>query len=100
MSDKESIEQFLARGGKIEKVEAQETPETKNVMTCASSTHPHLASLANGQILFAEKMKKRKVDKDKKFAEKLDKSSLPQDLIDKLKKAANIEKDGRSEKEN
>jgi hypothetical protein len=80
----ETIEEFLERGGEIQQCEAQESPETVTILKPTNTPHPHLMNIVDGRFFFAEKQK-RKVDQNKKFLDKLSKSNLPQDVIDKLK---------------
>jgi len=84
---KETIEEFLARGGAINKIAPQESREEKTIMSCSSAQHPHLASLTDGVMFFTEKTKSRKKNGTKRFLDKLEKSNLPEEVIQRLKKA-------------
>ena len=57
---KETVEEFVARGGTIEKVPSQESKEERVTVGCSNVQHPHLASLTDGTMFFTEKTKNRK----------------------------------------
>lgn len=79
----ETIEEFLARGGQIEKLPAAED-QLKQVIPQVSNTSPELCSLADAPDIFGEKTKRTKPR-----VSTIDKSKLPESLhpvYDKLLK--------------
>lgn len=83
----ETMEEFLARGGKIQKIEYK-TPEAKGdlVRSSAGGTGlPTIMSLSDGAHFFGETRKKKPTKED--FDKKVNKSNLPQDVIDSLTKS-------------
>lgn len=82
---KETIEEFLARGGRIQKFECVE-PEEKNQPIRSNTTGglPEIMTLSDGAHYFGETRKKKPTRKD--FLKKLEKSNLPKEVIDSLTK--------------
>lgn len=68
------IEEFLAKGGKIEKLDAIE-PEWKNKVGSTTKKIPNLMTLPEGEFMFGRKQVKRKKIK------KPDYSKINMDLI-------------------
>jgi len=83
MKKSETIEEFLARGGKIEKIPYVE-PENKTepVRTNPTGGLPSIMSLSDGAHFFGETRKKKPTKDD--FVNKVKKTSLPQAVIDSL----------------
>ena len=54
MSKRETIEEFLARGGTITKVEAQEIPQDENRVVSTKGGGAQIMSLHDGGIYYAE----------------------------------------------
>lgn len=79
MSKRETIEEFLARGGVIQKIPAQELPEEESKVTSSSNGTSHMMSLADGSVYYAE-TKAKKVSK-KKLSKTIDFSALPAHLL-------------------
>ncbi len=81
----ESVEKFLARGGKIQKIAPVES-EKKEVNVKRTTTGPaQLMSLGEGALMFTEKVKRKK--KVKKLDEKEVEfwaNQLPDDVKKKL----------------
>ena len=92
----ETIEEFLARGGKITIIPPVKPEEGKNIIPTRTTIGHDLMSLGEGEFLFGETraktapMKKRVNDDD--FNKLLENSSLPASVIESLKKA--IKNDG------
>ena len=81
----ETIEEFLARGGKITKIPPQESEGGEQTVRSTAHTPPTLYSLDLGQLMFAEKRtrkKKKRVD--------ISKNKLQQ-LIDAARNTKNSE---------
>ena len=72
----ELIEEFLANGGEIEKLEAVE-PEYKSIIGSTVKKTPELKTLAEGELLYGEKQKRRTKKKVPDF------SGINLDLIQK-----------------
>lgn len=88
----ETIEEFLARGGKIQKVPYQE-PEQKEApirSTTGNTGLPTIMSLPDGAHFFGETRKKKQTKED--FVNKVNKSNLPQSVIDSLTKSVKDKK--------
>lgn len=75
---KETVEEFLARGGKIEKLDAVEEENKEISVRGTAVTAPTLYHITEGQHLFAEKKKNRSKKK------KLSKQEV-QDQLNKIK---------------
>lgn len=70
----ELIEEFLAKGGKIEKLPPQEVEDTRKVGATTKKV-PNLKTLPEAELLFGKKQVKRKKEK------KPDYSNINMDLI-------------------
>lgn len=98
MTKKETIEEFLARGGKIttipenEEVRAERSRYDRAVKVNPQFDHDRM-SLGDGEFYFGETRVKKKapVEKvdDNKFTQLAESSSLPSHVIESLKKAIN-----------
>lgn len=83
MSKRETIEEFLARGGKITKCDPAPTPDEENgqrVMPTpqASST---MMSLGEGALYYSESRAKPKERKSTKKVETINLAALPASLL-------------------
>lgn len=67
----ETLDEFIARGGKIEKIPSVE-PETKDIIRKTTTGPATIHTLSEGELLFAEKSKRKKKKKktvsDEEFA--------------------------------
>jgi hypothetical protein len=84
----ETVEEFLARGGQVEKfdyippVEVREHVKTNN-------SAPTIYDLGYGELLYGY----RGVSTKKKdISEKLQKTNLPNDILERLKERLNVDK--------
>jgi hypothetical protein len=81
----ETIEQFIARGGKISKLESQATPEIKNILSIRSTGSMDIIDLAGGADLYSESAMTakatRKVKIDKRKRVKINPDLLPPSLL-------------------
>lgn len=101
MSKKETIEEFLARGGKInvlpenEGKKTERLQEERTVKVSAQFDYDRM-SLGDGEFYFGETRVKKKAPVEKvddvKFSQLVEASSLPSHIVESLKKAIN--KDG------
>jgi len=98
MTKKETIEEFLARGGKITVVPENEETKTERLKEERSiKVNPQFdydrMSLGDGEFYFGETRVKKKapVEKvdDNKFNELVETSNLPSHIVESLKKAIN-----------
>jgi len=85
-STEQLIEEFLAKGGEIEKLDPIE-PIWKNKVNSTAKKIPNIMTLPEGEFMFGRKqVKKKKVKKP-------DYSNINMDLIpDRLKKLLKVEK--------
>ncbi len=82
---RETVDEFVARGGNIEKIPSVE-PENKDVNVRRTTTGPAtLMTLGEGALFFTEKIKRKKKDKqiDNKEVDYWS-SKLPDDVKKKL----------------
>jgi len=81
----ETIEQFIARGGKISKFEPQESPETKHILSVKLTGSMYIIDLAEGADLYSEAamaakgIRKVKIDRKKRI--KINPDLLPPGLL-------------------
>lgn len=101
MTKKETVEEFLARGGKITVIPENEEKKTERLkderpVKVNTQFEYDRMSLGDGEFYFGETRVKKKapVEKvdDEKFGQLADSSNLPSHIIESLKKAVN--KDG------
>ena len=82
---RESVEDYLARGGSITRLPPQEVPDNVYVIPVASAPPTH--DLGTGELLFSEfkskKAKRKKSDGPVKL-KNIDVNSLPPELVAKL----------------
>jgi hypothetical protein len=91
VSKKETIEEFLARGGKITVIPPNEKSESTHVIPIKTQLDYDMMSLGEGEFLFGEtrskkvkKMKKRVSTDD--FNKMVESMNLPQDIVDALRR--------------
>lgn len=79
MSKRETVDEFLARGGSITKIAPQEEPQEEGKVTSASkSASSTMMTLADGGLYYAEgKVRKPR----KKQSKTVDFSALPASLL-------------------
>jgi len=81
----ETIEQFIARGGKISKLEPQEAPEVKHILSVKSTGSMDIIDLAEGADLYSEAAMAakgtRRVKIDRKKKVKINPDLLPPSLL-------------------
>ena len=81
----ETLQQFIARGGKISKLEPQEAPEAKHILSVRSTGSMDLIDLASGADLYSESAMAakgtRRVKIDKKKRIKINPDLLPPGLL-------------------
>ena len=83
---KETIEGFLARGGVINRIPAQATPETNILIKTSASTADQIMSLDEGAHFFAENRKTSKVAKQQThLKDVVDNFNLPKEIADRLR---------------
>jgi hypothetical protein len=87
----ETLDEFLARGGQIERVPYIE-PEQKVEPIRANSSGglPTLMTLPDGAHFFGETRKKKPTKED--FVNKLNKANLPQSVVESLTKSVKDKK--------
>jgi len=78
MSKRESIEEFLQRGGTITKVAPQEEPEEGRLTSASKSSASQMMSLAEGSIYYAESKARIKAVKKE---QPIDLKALPASLL-------------------
>lgn len=85
---KETIEEYLARGGEITRVPEHVPEEPKKEITCRSTSKtPHKPMhITEGAVYWGENKKKKK--KAKKFTGDVD--ALPSSLVELLKKKGQL----------
>ena len=79
----ETVEEFLARGGTVTKVEYQEPPEESAIVKHKPQFTTDLVSLGEAEFYFGEHRGKPKVPNNlEKFTEALEAANLPQNIVD------------------
>lgn len=80
---KETIEEFIARGGKVEKVDYVEPEAQKHTVPMMKNKVPEQMDLTKGALFFAENTRKKKdwKAKAKSFS---DIDNIPSELLEKL----------------
>ena len=86
MCKEESIQEFMARGGKITKIPPKEKEENKHIVRPSIAGPPKLFSIGEAENMFGE-IKKIKKKKKKKAVDlgKVDESVIPSSLQHILK---------------
>ena len=90
-STDELVEEFLANGGKIEKLDYIE-PEDKKTIGSISKKAPEIMSLAEGELMYGEKQKRKKKVKEPDYSD-IDMSLIPEHLHEFIKKPASDKQD-------
>lgn len=85
------IEEFLANGGKIEKLSTVES-STRSVVGSTSKKTPELMTLAEGELMFGKKQERQKKEKEQDYSD-IDLSLIPDHLHEFIKKSAKKEQD-------
>lgn len=89
--ERESVEEFLARGGKIEKLEDLSVIKDKPVGS-VSKQKPQIMSLAEGELLYGEKGKRNKKVKEPDYSG-INFDLIPENLRKLINPAPQQEKD-------
>lgn len=83
MAKVETVEEFLARGGKVTRVEYKEPPEESLIVKHKPQFTTDLVSLGEAEFYFGEHRGKPKVPKNlEKFNEALVAAALPENLVE------------------
>lgn len=85
----ELIEEFLANGGEIEKLDPVEVEDKKTIGSTVKKA-PEIMTLAEGELMFGEKSKRRKKKKVPDYSG-IDMSLIPEHLHKYIKKPADDE---------
>lgn len=88
---KETLEEFLARGGAVKVIEAQVPVEASIPMRVNSSAENHIMSLDEGAHYFAENRKTTKMEKKVSLKDIVDNYNLPKEIADRLR-GVNVDK--------
>ena len=80
------IEEFLAKGGKIEKIPYVD-PDNSQTIGSTNKKVPQIMTLAEGEELFGEKQKRKKKIKEQDFSS-IDLDLIPEHLHHIIKKPA------------
>lgn len=78
---KETVEQFLARGGLISKIPAQELPAIKHILPIKSTSSMEIIDLAGGAELYSESAMARKSTRKVKIDKRNQKININKDLL-------------------
>jgi hypothetical protein len=89
MSKIETIEEFLARGGKIEKLPYVPIYTEEKVIHSTTREMPNILTLDEGAMYYAEKIKRPTKKKYKLDLSNIDLKKLNPDLVKKLKLGEN-----------
>lgn len=83
----ETIEEFLARGGKVTVVEPQKTEEDKHTIPIKTKIDHDNMSLGNGELIYSEvkARKPRKTISNEDFLKALNSAKLPQSIVNTIK---------------
>ena len=82
---KETIEEFLARGGVVQKIQSNISPETPHTLKVISTPENRILSLDDGEFYFAESRKSKKQVKKIALKDVVGNYNLPQDIVDRLR---------------
>ena len=85
MKKKETVEDFLARGGIIKVIPKQEVPETSNLLRIESTPENRIMSLDDGAHYFAENRKSNKTPKSVSLKDIVDNFNLPKEVVNRLR---------------
>lgn len=83
---KETIEEFLKRGGVVNKIPAQAIPETAIPIKTSAASADQIMSLDEGAHFFAENRKTNKAAKQQiLIKDVIDGFNLPKEIVDRLR---------------
>jgi len=82
---KETIEEYLARGGKIQKVPSKPLEERELIIKVNSAPENRLLSLEEGEFYFSENRANKKAAKTVNLEDVIDQFDLPQEIVDRLR---------------
>jgi hypothetical protein len=82
---KETVEEFLARGGIIQKIPAQVFTETPHLLKTSSPPIDGIMSLDDGAHYFAENRKTIKTTEKVLLKDVVDNFNLPKEVADRLR---------------
>lgn len=81
----ETVEEFLARGGKVVVLPPEEPEDNKHVVKPTAGGLPQLMTLADGEHFFGETRKKKKKQvTTEEFKNKVSNMNLPADVVASL----------------
>ena len=87
----ETLQEYLARGGKITRVESSQPEPQVETIKSTTSGLPTVMTLQDGALFFSESNKKSVVVVSRKeLADRLGKSKLPADVIASLKRSMGV----------
>lgn len=78
---RETVEQFVARGGKVNKIKGQETPVEKHVLPIKNTGSTDIIDLAGGAELYSEAAINSKFTRKVKLNSKQKKIKINADLL-------------------
>lgn len=78
---RETVEQFIARGGKVNKFKGQETPVEKHVLPVRNTGSTDLIDLAGGAELYSEAAMNGRLARKVKLNSKQKKIKINADLL-------------------
>jgi hypothetical protein len=82
---RETIEEFLARGGVVQKIPPSTPSEPPNTLKISSTPENRILSLDDGEFYFAESRKSKKQVKKTSLKDVVGNYNLPQDIVDRLR---------------
>lgn len=82
---KETIDEFIARGGKIQRIEASPVTHQSIQVKISSTPENRILSLADGEFYFSESKKSNKVTKEVRLIDVIDQFNLPHDIAARLR---------------
>jgi hypothetical protein len=87
---KETIEEYIARGGKITVIPPVKPEDSSNTIPIKTLINYDLMSLGEGEFMFGETRAKAKPMKkrvnDDEFAKMLESANLPSNIVESLKR--------------
>lgn len=81
----ETIEEFIARGGKVITLPPAERPEVKNQLKTMTTPEGRLLTLGEGEFYFSESKNRKPAKRTVRLADVVDKFNLPKDIADRLR---------------
>jgi hypothetical protein len=82
---KETVEEFLARGGLIQKIPSNISSEVSYTLKVAGTPENRILSLDDGEFYFSESRKSKKQTKKTVLKDIVGNFNLPQDIVDRLR---------------